>query len=197
MGPLIAAKPWSTTGLEGARKFLDRVYRLVTDPVYTDKMVTEYDKELEKSYNKTVKKVTSDYEALSFNTAIAQMMVFVNDCYKAEHIYKGFVEGLVLMLSPITPHICEEMWEILGHNNTLAYEAWPKYDESLTQENNVTYAVMVNGKIRATLDLPLDISKGDAIKEAKSLDKIKAFIDGHDIVKEIFVPKKIVNIVIK
>ena len=197
MGPLISAKPWSTTGLEGARKFLDRVYRLVTDPQYTKNFSNEYNNELEKSYHKTVKKVTLDYESLSFNTAIAQMMVFVNDCYKAKVIYKGFIEGLVLLLSPIAPHICEEMWEILGHNTTLAYEAWPKYDDSLTKDDSVTYAIMINGKLRATIDLSLDVEKDEALSKAKELEKVQAFINGHEIIKEIFVPKKIINIVVK
>ncbi len=195
MGPLEASKPWSNQGVEGARRFIDRVYRLVCD--YSDKFTKEYDSTLEKSFNKTVKKVTADFEALAFNTAISQLMIFVNDCYKADKIYIGFVEGLVKLLSPVCPHISEEMWEILGHNNTIAFEAWPTYDEAKCQDNDVTYAVSVNGKVRDTLKVAVDTSKEDIEKSALSLEKVKAQLEGKQIVKIIVVPNKIVNIVVK
>ena len=124
-------------------------------------------------------------------------MIFVNDCYKADKIYIGFVEGLVKLLSPVCPHISEEMWEILGHNNTLAFEAWPTYDEAKCQDNDVTYAVSVNGKVRDTLKVAVDTSKEDIEKSALSLEKVKAQLEGKQIVKIIVVPNKIVNIVVK
>lgn len=197
MGPLEAAKPWSTKGLEGARKFIDRVFRLVTDEAYTSKFTKDYDKTLEKVYHQTVAKVTKMYENLCFNTAISQMMIFVNEAYKAEKIYVGFIEGLVLLLSPIIPHVGEELWEILGHKESLAYEKWPEYDEELTKENVVTYAVSVNGKLRDKIDVDASTSKEDVERIALASEKIRNYTDGHEIVKIIVVPNKIVNIVIK
>ena len=197
MGPLESSKPWSTTGLEGARKFLDRVFRLVTDEAYTSKFTTEYDKTLEKVYHQTVKKVTSHYENLCFNTAISQLMIFVNEAYKAPKIYKGFIEGLVKMISPIVPHMGEELWELLGHNNTIAYEPWPEYDEEKTKESVVTYAVSVNGKLRDKIEVEANTNSKDVEAIALSSSKIKTYTDGHQIVKVIVVPNKIVNIVIK
>ncbi len=197
MGPLEAAKPWSTKGLEGARKFIDRVFRLVTDEAYTSKFTKDYDKTLEKVYHQTVAKVTKMYENLCFNTAISQMMIFVNEAYKAEKIYEGFIEGLVLLLSPIIPHVGEELWEILGHKESLAYAKWPEYDEELTKENVVTYAVSVNGKLRDKIDVDASTSKEDVERIALASEKIRNYTDGHEIVKIIVVPNKIVNIVIK
>jgi leucyl-tRNA synthetase len=197
MGPLQAAKPWATTGLDGAHKFLERVYRLVTDEQYTSRYTTDYDKTLEKIYHQTVKKVTSDYESLNFNTGISQLMIFLNDAYKAEHIYKGFIEGFVKLLSPIAPHLCEEMWQILGHNDTIAYAAWPTYEEALTKDSTVVYAVSVNGKMRDKIEVEADLDQ-EAVKNlALSSERIKQYTEGHEIVKIIVVPKKIVNIVIK
>ena len=197
MGPLESSKPWSTTGLEGARKFLDRVFRLVTDEAYTSKFTTEYDKTLEKVYHQTVKKVTNHYENLCFNTAISQLMIFVNEAYKAPKIYVGFIEGLVKLISPIVPHMGEELWEVLGHNNTIAYEPWPEYDEEKTKESVVTYAVSVNGKLRDKIEVEANTNSKDVEAIALSSSKIKTYTDGHQIVKVIVVPNKIVNIVIK
>ena len=197
MGPLEASKPWSSKGLEGARKFLERVYRLVTSEEYTKRFTNEYDKTLEKVFHQTVGKVTKDYEGLYFNTAIAQMMIFVNEAYKAPVIYKGFVEGLVKLLSPIAPHICEEMWQLLGHDNSLAYETWPEYDESKTKDSEITYVVSINGKVRDKILVDAEASKEEVEAKAFASEKVKQFTDGHTIVKVIVVPKKIVNIVIK
>ncbi|MBO5711450.1 MAG: leucine--tRNA ligase [Acholeplasmatales bacterium] len=197
MGPLEASKPWSTTGLEGARKFIDRVFRLVTDEAYTSKFVKEYDKTLEKVYHQTVKKVTNDYTNLCFNTAISQLMIFVNEAYKAEKIYYGFIEGFVKLISPIIPHVGEELWEILGHNDSIAYEQWPTYEEALTKDSTVTYAVSVNGKLRDKLDVDAETPTKEVEALALASERIKAYTDGHEIVKIIVVPKKIVNIVIK
>ena len=197
MGPLEASKPWSNQGVEGARRFIERVFRLVTDDQYKAKFTTEYDKSLELLYNQTVKKVTKDFEALAFNTAISQLMIFVNECYKKDKLYVGFIEGLVKLMAPITPHVCEEMWQSLGHDGSIAFAEWPTYDEALCKADTVTYAVSVNGKFKDKIDLDKSLSKEEVEKEAKELEKVKNSISGHEIVKIIVVPGKIVNIVIK
>lgn len=197
MGPLEASKPWSNDGVDAAHKFLERVYRLVTNDEYTKKFTDEYDNTLEKVYHQTVKKVTSDYEGLAFNTAISQMMIFVNEAYKAPKIYKGFIEGLVKLLYPVCPHICSEMWEILGNNDCLALSSWPKYDESKLVDNEVVYAISVNGKLRDKTLINIDATQDEVKEIALNLEKVKSYIEGKEIVKVIVVPKKIVNIVIK
>ena len=197
MGPIEASKPWDTKGLNGARKFLDRVYRLVMSDEYRHKIDDNYDKNLEKIYHQTVKKVTNDFEGLAFNTAISQMMVFINEAYKAEHIYKGFIEGFIKLLSPIAPHISEEMWEALGHNESISKSDWPTYDDALTKDDLVTYAISVNGKLRDKMDLELNLDQETVKNEALKREKIQGFINGHEIIKVIVVVNKIVNIVIK
>ena len=197
MGPLEDSKPWSTDGLVGARKFIERVFRLVTAEEYTKRFTTEYDKTLELVYNQTVEKVTKQFEALGFNTAISQLMIFVNAAYKADKIYIGFIEGFVKMFSAICPHVGEELWESLGHKGTIAYESWPTYDESKTKEATCTYAISVNGKLRDKLQIDAQTPKEEVERLAFASEKIKSYTDGHEIVKVIVVPKKIVNIVIK
>ncbi len=197
MGPFEASLPWSEKGLEGARKFLDRFVRLVTEEEYTNKFVNEKTDELEIVYNQTVKKVSSDYDTLNFNTAISQMMIFVNEAYKANKLYIGYIEGLVKLLSPIAPHICEELWEVLGHTTTIAYEKWPEFDEAKTVLSVATIVVQINGKVRDKFSVPMN-STADEIKTlAKNSDKIKPYIEGKEIVKEIVVPNKLYNIVVK
>ena len=197
MGTLEASKPWSDAGVEGARRFIDRVWRFVASTESNSKFTKEYNSNIEVLYNQTVKKVTNDFERLSFNTAISQMMVFLNEATKLDKIYIGFVEGYVKLLSPIIPHICEEMWQVLGHDGTIAFESWPTYDEAKTKNATVTYAVSVNGKLRDKLVLDPELSKEEVEKLAFQSPKIKSYTDGHEIVKVIVVPKKIVNIVIK
>ena len=197
MGPLEASKPWSNQGVEGARRFIERVFRLVTDDSYKAKMTSDYDKSLERLYHQTVKKVTNDFEALAFNTAISQLMIFVNECYKTDKIYIGFIEGLVKLMAPITPHVAEEMWASLGHDKTIAYEAWPTYDEALCKADTVTYAVSVNGKFKDKLEVENTTTKEEVERQAKEIEKVKNAIAGKEIVKVIVVPGKIVNIVIK
>ncbi len=197
MGPLEASKPWSNEGVDGAHKFLERVYRLVVSPEYQGKYTEAYDAKLEKVYHQTVKKVTADFEALSFNTAISQMMIFVNDAYKAEKIYTGFRDGLIKLLSPICPHLMSELWEMTGHDSCLATESWPTYDEAKLQDSEITYAVSVNGKLRDTILVNVEATKDEVTEAALSSAKVKNFTEGHEIVKIIVVPKKIVNIVIK
>lgn len=197
MGPLDADVAWSTEGLDGARRFLDRTWRLIIneDGEVSDKIVDEYDPSMERIYHQTVKKVTEDYDNLHFNTAISQMMVFVNEGYKAEKISKQFIEGFVKLLYPITPHICEELWSRLGHEDTITYEPWPTYDESKLEEEEVEIVIQVMGKVRAKITVPKDISKEELEKEALNNERIKQWIEGKTVRKVIVVPGKLVNIV--
>jgi leucyl-tRNA synthetase len=193
MGPLDAAKPWSDTGVEGSRRWLDRVYRLFIE---TDKITDENDGSLDFVYNATVKKVTEDFENLAFNTAISQMMIFINDAYKAKSIYKPYAEGIVKMLSCIAPHVCEEMWSLLGHEDTISYEAWPTYDESKMVVSEVVMPVQVNGKVRAKITIAKDADQETVKEAALSQDNVKVYTEGKEIKKVIVVPNKIVNIVV-
>ena len=194
MGPLEVSKPWSKNGVEGARKFLNRVWNFFTEP----KNLTETDDgKLAKVYNQTVKKVTDDFEQLAFNTAISQMMIFVNAVYKNESCPKAYAEGLIKMLSCISPHICEEIWSIFDHEESLAYEPWPTYDPAQLVEDVIEIVVQVNGKVKAKLNISADADKDTVISLAKSENNIASIIDGKTIVKEIYVPKKLVNIVVK
>ena len=194
MGPLEVSKPWSDAGVDGARRFLNRVWAFFTE---AENIVDAEVPALEKVYHKSVKKITEDFEKLAFNTAISQMMIFVNAVYKEGKCPKEYAEGLVKMLSCICPHIGEEIWQILGHDNTIAYEPWPTYDEAKTADDTVEVAVQINGKVRATIMLPVGCSKEDAIATAKADPKIAEQIEGKTIVKEISVPGKIVNIVVR
>jgi leucyl-tRNA synthetase len=194
MGPLEVSKPWSNTGVDGARKFLNRVWSFFTEP---ENIVNTKVDALEKIYHKSVKKITEDFEVLGFNTAISQMMIFINAVYKEGKCPKEYAEGFVKMLSCICPHIGEELWSLLGHDNTIAYEPWPKYDEAKTVDNTVEIAVQVNGKLKATIMLPMNCAKDDAIAAAKADERVAAVIAGKTVVKEISVPNKIVNIVVK
>ena len=194
MGPLEASLPWSTNGLDGSRKWLDRVYRLMIE---TGKLSDENDHSLDRVYHQTVKKVTDDFEKLGFNTAISQMMIFINECYKAEHVYKEYAENFIKMLSCIAPHICEEMWQQLGHNDSIAYEPWPTYDEKMLVSDTVQMGIQVNGKLRAKIEVAKD-ADDEAVKElAFQQENVKAHTDSKDIVKVIVVKNKIVNIVVK
>lgn len=194
MGPLEASKPWSETGVEGSKKWLERVYRLFVE---SDKLTDTNDGSLDFVYHSTVKKVTEDYENLGFNTAISQMMIFINEAYKAKAVYKPYAEGIVKMLSCIAPHICEEMWEKLGHEGTIAYEAWPTYEEDKLVVSTIEIAVQVNGKVRGRLSINKDQEAESVKQQALELENVKAHTDGKEIKKIIYVPNKIVNIVVK
>ncbi|PTI77225.1 leucine--tRNA ligase [Staphylococcus succinus] len=199
MGPLDAAIAWSENGLDGSRRFLDRIWRLLVteDDSLSIKVVNNNSKNLDKSYHQTVKKVTEDFNTLNFNTAISQLMVFINDCYKTDEIYKPYIEGFVKMLSPIAPHISEELWSRLGHDETITYQPWPSYDESLLVDDEVEIVVQVNGKVRAKIKVSRDVSKEDMQQIALENDIIKGEIEGKEIKKVIAVPQKLVNIVAK
>lgn len=194
MGPLEASKPWSETGVEGSKKWLERVYRLFVE---SDKLTDTNDGSLDFVYHSTVKKVTEDYENLGFNTAISQMMIFINEAHKAKAVYKPYAEGIVKMLSCIAPHICEEMWEKLGHEGTIAYEAWPTYEEDKLVVSTIEIAVQVNGKVRGRLSINKDQEAESVKQQALELENVKAHTDGKEIKKIIYVPNKIVNIVVK
>ena len=194
MGPLEVSKPWSNQGVDGARKFLNRVWTAFTE---SDFIVDEDVPALEKIYHKSVKKITEDFEKLAFNTAISQMMIFINAVYKEGKCPKAYAEGMTKMLSCIAPHICEEMWSIFGHEGTIACESWPTYDEAKCVDDEVEIVLQINGKLRAKIKAPKDTPAADAIALAKADETIAAAIDGKTIVKEISVPNKIVNIVIR
>ncbi|UKJ44510.1 leucine--tRNA ligase [Lysinibacillus sp. ACHW1.5] len=200
MGPLEASVAWSTNGLDGARRFLDRIWRLFVseaDGAISAKIQVSNEQSLEKSYHQTVKKVTEDYEGIRFNTAISQMMVFINDCYKADVIPTTYAEGFVKMLAPIAPHIAEELWQLLGHDSTLSYEQWPTYDEAKLVDDEVEIAVQVAGKVRAKIVVAKDASKEDIEKVALADEKVQEYMAGKSLVKIIVIPGKLVNIVVK
>ena len=197
MGPLEASLPWNAKGLEGARKFLDRVWRFYNSEEYQARFTDENDGLLDKVYHQTVKKVTNDFDNLGFNTAIAQMMIFMNDVYKAEKVYRPYMEGFIKLLSPICPHIAEEIWADLGHNKTIAYESWPTYDESKLTSDTLNLVIQVNGKLRDKIEVAVDADNESIIATALASEKVKAFTDGHEVIKTIVVPKKLVNIVVR
>lgn len=192
MGPLEASKPWSEQGVEGSRKWLDRVYRLIVE---SGKLCDENDGSLDKCYHATVKKVTNDIEGLNLNTAISQMMIFINEAYKTNTLYRDYAEGFVKMLSCFAPHICEEMWQAMGHDTTITYEAWPAYDESMLVEETREIAVQVNGKLRGVISVSVDADETSIQEAAFALKNVQAQIEGKQIKKVIVIKNKIVNIV--
>ncbi|WHY56248.1 leucine--tRNA ligase [Peribacillus simplex] len=198
MGPLDASIAWSTNGLDGSRRFLDRIWRLLVndDGTITDKMTeTDDTGKLEKVYHQTVKKVTENYEELKFNTAISQLMVFINDAYKADSLPKVYIEGFVKLLAPVAPHIAEEIWSKLGHSESITYGTWPAFDEAKLVDNEVEIVIQINGKVKAKLMVPTDTTKEKLEEIAMGDDSIKEQIDGKTIRKVIAVPGKLVNIV--
>jgi leucyl-tRNA synthetase len=195
MGPLEASLPWSTGGLDGAKRYLDRVYRLFTEETYTSKFTNENDGKLDFIYHSTVKKVTHDFEALQFNTAISQMMILTNEFYKADKIYIPYLEGFIKMFDCICPHLGEELWEMMGHKDVIVYEAWPTYDENKIQLDTIKIAVSVNGKLRATLEVNKGLSEDELKALAFETDGVKRHIENKEIKKVIVVKDKIINIV--
>ena len=195
MGPLEADKPWNDSAVEASKKFLDRVWRLFVED---NKIKDEENKNLEKIYHQTVKKVTNDYETLNFNTAISQMMIFINAVYKEDVFPKKYAMELVKLLNPIVPHITEEIWEVVFNKETsIANEQWPVYDESKIVDETFTMIVQVNGKVRGKIEVASSTTDDEMKTLALGIDNVKAFTDGKEVVKVIVVPKKLVNIVIK
>ncbi|NTM02544.1 leucine--tRNA ligase [Enterococcus faecium] len=197
MGPLDASIAWSENGLEGSRKFLDRVWRLIVDEnnKMRDRITTLNDGKLDKVYHQTVKKVTEDYENLHFNTAISQLMVFINEAYKVDALPYEYIEGFVQLLAPIAPHMGEELWSILGNDGGISYAPWPTYDEAALVEDEVEVVFQVNGKVRAKSNVPRDLGKDELEKVALANETLQEYIEGKTVRKVIAVPNKLVNIV--
>ena len=194
MGPLESGLPWSETGLDGTRRWLERVWRYFTSVAnYTD----ENDGALDKVYNQTVKKVSNDIDSLNFNTAISQMMIFMNEAYKAKSIYRPYAEGFVKMFSTFAPHLGEEIWQQMGHDNTIAYEPWPTWDESKLVEEMNTIVVQVNGKVRGRFETPVNTDEETLKAEALALKPVQKHLEGKEIKKVIVIKGKVVNIVAK
>jgi len=194
MGPLEASLPWSAKGMDGARKWLERVHRLAV----SDMVVDEETPELDYSYNFTVKKVTSDIETLNFNTAISQMMIFINDCYKLQKVNRKMMLSFVQMLSCFAPHLGEELYSKLsGSEGSCAYVSWPAYDESKLEQQSVEIVVQVNGKMRGKFSAAKDEDKAVLEEKAKALESVQPYLSQGEIRKVIVIPGKIVNIVVK
>ena len=194
MGPLVADKPWNDQAVIGIRKFIDRIFRLFTE----ENKITEVDNSsLDKIYNETIKKVTEDYETLNFNTAISQMMIFVNAVYKENIFPKTMAENLLKLLNPIIPFVTEELWERLGHNGTIAYEKWPTYEANKLINDEVTIAIQVNGKLRGTINSKTSETEDNIKQLALEEQNIKKHIEGKTIIKIIIIKNKVVNIVTK
>jgi leucyl-tRNA synthetase len=195
MGPLSADKPWSNEGVQGAKKFIDRVYRLYKDD---NKISDKENTNLDKVYNQTVKKVSEDYESLNINTAISQMMIFINAVSKEEVYPKKYAEEFIKLLNPICPFITEEIWhEKFGHKDSIAYEPWPTFDESKLVVEEKEIGVQVNGKLRGTIKININDSE-DVIKDkATHENNVMKHLEGKEIVKVIVIQGRIVNIVVK
>ena len=194
MGPLTESKPWATQGFIGVYRFLDRVWRISTEKKIED---VEIPMDLNKTLHKTIRKVTEDTATLNFNTAISQMMVLVNEMNRLEVVPRKVIETLALLLSPYTPHLAEELWSMMGHEPSVANQSWPTYDEELCREDTMEMVVQINGKLRSRIMMPKSASKDEMIAAAKADEKSKVWLDGKTIVKEIAIPGKLVNFVVK
>ena len=194
MGPLQVSKPWSTTGIAGVWRFIDRLWRLADEKPLTEEKAPL---EILRSLNKTIKKVTEDTATLNFNTAISQMMVYINDLSKLDNLPREAWEPMILMLSPYAPHLAEELWEKAGHKPSVANVSWPKFKEELTVDAEVQIVCQINGKVRAKLMLSKDATKEEIIAAAKANENVKKYLEGATIVKDIVVPGKLVSFVVK
>ena len=201
MGPLTMSKPWSTQGIIGIHRFLEKIWAVSEKPLndidITGKLEDKALVELRKVFAQTVKKVTEDTDSLNFNTAISQMMIFINKLSSFDSVPKAMWSDFVKLLSPYAPHLGEELWEKLGHNGTIAYESWPVFSEDFAKDDTKTIVVMVNGKKRDTFDAAPGLSQDELKSTALSRDGVKKFTDGHEIVKCVVVPDKLVNFVVK
>ncbi len=193
MGPLEASKPWSEQGVEGARRWIERVWRLVMES--PEKITEQPTPELDYVYNFTVKKVSEDIDSLNFNTAISQMMIFINECYKAEKVNREMIINFIKLLSPIAPHVCEEMYSHYTGKATLAYENWPGYDEKKLIVEEIEVVVQVNGKMRGKVTVSKDASQDEVQAEAMKIPGVESQITGKTIRKVIYVAGKLINIV--
>lgn len=198
MGPLEESVPWGEKGLHGSYKWIQRIWRLMVDEdgKLRDEVTSDNDGKLDKIYNQTVKKVTDDFDRMHFNTGISQLMVFVNEAYKADKLPIEYMQGLVKMISPIMPHVSEELWSFFKISDTIAYQTWPSFDESKLVEDEVEMVIQINGKVKGHLKVNKDLGKDEIQKLALATEKVQEAIDGKDIRKLIVIPGKIVNIVI-
>jgi leucyl-tRNA synthetase len=200
LGPLEEMKPWSTRGVEGVSRFLNRVWRLYTDDdgnLHPDLRRAPVAPETERVYHATVKKVAEDIEGLRFNTAVSQMMIFVNEVMKADSRPRQLLEPFVLVLSPFAPHLAEELWEKLGHKTSLAYEPWPAYDPSKLQESTVEVILQINGKLRSRLTVAKDTPDHELETLCLADENVKRYLNGKKVVKTIVVKNKLVNLVVQ
>jgi leucyl-tRNA synthetase len=194
MGPLQVSKPWSTTGIAGVWRFIDRIWRLSEEKTISEDKAPE---QLIKTLNKTIKKVGDDTRTLNFNTAISQMMIYVNELYKLDNLPREAWEPLILMLAPYVPHMAEELWERAGHKPSVCNQKWPEYIQELTVDETITFVVQVNGKVRAKIECPKGLSQQDAVKTAKENENVARYLEGQQILKEIYVPNKLISFVVK
>jgi leucyl-tRNA synthetase len=193
IGAFDLSAAWSNEGVKGCRRFMDRVWKL-------KEMVTEeeaYSSNLETKMHQTIKKVTMDYESMKFNTAIAAMMSMVNEFYKVGSVTKGEFKTLIALLNPVAPHMTEELWQLLGEQGRVYQQKWPVYDEQKTIEDTIEIAVQINGKVKANLTIARDEKQEKVEEEALNLDVIKAATEGKTVAKVIYVPGRILNIVVK
>jgi len=197
MGPLEASLPWSNQGLEGARRFLDRVYRFVTESPYTQRIIDDNDHELDYSYHFLVKKVTEDFENLQLNTAISQMMIFINDAYKAKTIYRPYLLGFIQMFACIAPHLGEELWQILKQTQPLTYAPWPKHDEKMLVKNTIDIAISVLGKFKCTVHVPVGLADDALLVIVQKDPQVEKLLIGKKIIKTIIVKDKLINFIIQ
>jgi leucyl-tRNA synthetase len=193
MGPLEVSKPWSTRGIVGIKRFLDRIWRISEKPL-ADDVASE---ELLKLLHKTIKKVTQDTSTLDFNTAIAQMMIFSNRVFREKALHRELWEPFVKLFSTYAPHLGEELWEKMGNSPSVSNEKWPEWIEEMTQEEMVTLVCQINGKIRARMELPANLPKEELEKLVLDQERIKKLTEGKKIARVIVVPNKLVNIVVK
>jgi leucyl-tRNA synthetase len=193
MGPLEVSKPWSTRGIIGIKRFLERVWKISEKTITNEKPAESHLKLL----HKTIKKVSQDTAALNFNTAISQMMIFTGDIFQVETLSKTLWEPFLLLLAPYAPHITEELWEKLGNKGSISTQKWPSWDESLTIEEMMTLVCQVNGKIRDKIEVHIGLSDEQMKEEVLKLEKVRNYIEGKEVVKFIVVPNKLVNIVVK
>jgi leucyl-tRNA synthetase len=198
MGPVADTKPWNTANIEGIKKFIDRIYRLYCE---MEVISPKNNGNLDKIYNQTVQKVGEDYLALKVNTAISQMMIFVNAVYKeiadGNNFPTEYAEGLIKLLNPVIPFMTEEIWNTaLGHKGTIAYESWPKFDPAKCGEDEFEYAVQVNSKIKAKISVPADMPAAEIEKLVKAHQDIAPLLEGKQIKKFILVPKRLINIIV-
>ncbi|MDC3013444.1 leucine--tRNA ligase [Candidatus Marinimicrobia bacterium] len=201
MGPLNKSKPWSTKGLQGCYRFVNKLWSIIVDENgnLSKKIVDndEGDKDTLFLHHQTIKKLGEDIENLHFNTAVSQLMIYCNHLQKCNTVSKKLIEELVIILSPFVPHIAEEFWSLLGQSQTISYQSWPQYSEDLIQLDEVTIAVQVNGKLRANINVSKDSNESDVISEAMSLENVKKFTSDGNIVKTIYVPNRLLNFVVQ